>query len=199
MQALLGKALAASAAHWPSLCSMFGWIREAVTLLDNPDQLPAAQVKAQYEAWVERFARHLSTPAGAAIRAWGEHFLKITRSYWAGLFHTYDVAGLPRTDNDLEHLFGQVRHQERRISGRKVVSASLIVRGAVRVLAAILTWLQPPTPSQLGEVDPVLWREERRRLGKLRQARVLQRRFRQHPDAYLSALEERLVKLSLPP
>ena len=148
-------------------------------VIDNPDQLPAAQVTAQYEAWVERFARHLSTPAGAAIRAWGEHFLKITRSYWAGLFHTYDVAGLPRTDNDLEHLFGQVRHQERRISGRKVVSASLIVRGAVRVLAAILTWLQPPTPSQLGEVDPVLWREERRRLGKLRQAQVLQSEIKQ--------------------
>ncbi|BAY19786.1 transposase [Anabaenopsis circularis NIES-21] len=27
------------------------------------------------------------------------HFLKITRSYWSGLFHCYEVEGLPRTNN----------------------------------------------------------------------------------------------------
>ena len=27
------------------------------------------------------------------------------RSYRSGLFHTYAVPGLPRTNNDLEHLF----------------------------------------------------------------------------------------------
>jgi hypothetical protein len=67
------------------------------------------------------------------------------------------------------------------------------------VLSAIVTWLQPPTPSQLSQVDPVQWHEERRRLDKLRHARVLQRRFRRRPEPYLAALEERLVKLSLPP
>ncbi len=116
-----------------------------------------------------------------------------------GLFHGYDVAGLPRTNNDLEHLFGRLRHQERRITGRKVATPGLIIRGPVRVLSAVLSWLQPVSPAQLGQVDPAVWREERRQLGKLRQARVLQRRFRQHPQRYLATLEERLVKLSLPP
>jgi len=69
----------------------------------------------------------------------------------------------------------------------------------VRILSAILSWLKPLTPIQLGQVDPAVWRQERRRLDKLRQARVLQRRFRQHPERYLAELEERLVKLSLPP
>jgi hypothetical protein len=32
------------------------------------------------------------------------HFLKVTRSYWSGLFHCYEVEGLPRTNNDLEHV-----------------------------------------------------------------------------------------------
>jgi hypothetical protein len=77
--------------------------------------------------------------------------------------------------------------------------SSLVVRGAVRVLAAVVTWANPLTPSQLGEVDPVAWHEERRQLGKLREARLLQRHFRQHPDTYLAALEERLLKLGLPP
>lgn len=178
---------------------MFHWVHEAVELLDNPQQRPGAEVKTAYQGWLQRFAEALETPAGEAIRPWGVRLMKITQSYLPGLFHNYDVAGLPRTNNDLEHLFGQLRHQERRISGHKVASPSLIVRGAVRVLAAVLTWANPPTPSQLGEVDPLKWREERRRLGKLRQARLRQRRFRQHPDTYLAALEGQLLKLDLPP
>jgi hypothetical protein len=156
-------------------------------------------VRAQYQALLAALATQLGTPPGEAIRGWGTHFLKITQSYWAGLFHAYDVAGLPRTDNDLEHLFGTARHHERRITGRKVAPPSLIVRGSVRLLAAVISWVQPVTPQQLALVDPVAWREERRHLDKLRQARVLQRRFRRHPAPYLAALEERLVKLSLPP
>jgi len=148
---------------------------------------------------MEQLAAHLSTPAGQTIRALAEHFLKITRSYWPGLFHCYDVAGLPRTDNDLEHLFGTLRHQERRITGRKTATPSLITRGSVRVLAAVLTRLQPVDPIQLGRVDRVAWQETRRQLQRLRQARVLQRRFRRDPTLFLAELEKKLVKLSLPP
>ena len=45
---------------------------------------------------------------------------------------------MPRTNNDLEHLFGRLRHQERRITGRKVATPGLIVRGSVRVLSALI-------------------------------------------------------------
>jgi len=61
-----------------------------------------------------------------------QHFVKVSASYEAGLFHCYDVVDLPRTNNELEQFFGSYRHHERRVSGRKVASASLVVRGAVR-------------------------------------------------------------------
>jgi hypothetical protein len=96
-------------------------------------------------------------------------------------------------------LFGKLRHHERRTTGRKVATPSLIIRGSVRVLSAVLSGLQPLTPRQLGQVDWAQWQEERRQLGKLRQTRVLQLRFRQQPEPYLAALKARLVKLSLPP
>jgi hypothetical protein len=35
-----------------------------------------------------------------------DHFRKVTRSYRPRLFGCYDVAGLPRTNNDLEQFFG---------------------------------------------------------------------------------------------
>ncbi|BCU07046.1 hypothetical protein Atep_17230 [Allochromatium tepidum] len=35
------------------------------------------------------FAKRLKTPVGETIRPWGTPFIKITQSYWPGLFHTY--------------------------------------------------------------------------------------------------------------
>lgn len=68
-----------------------------------------------------------------------EHFLKVTRSYAPGLFHCYDLEDLPRTNNDLEQLFGRWRHHQRRCTGRKAAPASVVVRGSVQIVAAIAT------------------------------------------------------------
>jgi hypothetical protein len=64
-------------------------------------------------------------------------FLKVTESYWAGLFSCDDVPDLPRTNNDLEHTFGSVRYHERRSTGRKQASPGLVIRGAVRTVASV--------------------------------------------------------------
>jgi transposase len=107
---------------------------------------------------------------------------------------------LPPTNNDLEQVFGAQRHHERRTTGRKVASPSLVVRGSVRVLAATLTRLAPISAQDLAAVDPVKWRETRARLKQRHHARVLRSRFRRNPAAYLAALEQRAFQqLALPP
>src|SRR2546430_5664963 len=63
----------------------------------------------------------------------------VTASYRPGLFHCYDVADLPRTNNDLEHVFGSPRYHERRATDRKQASPGLVVRGSVRLVATIAT------------------------------------------------------------
>lgn len=127
------------------------------------------------------------------------HFLKVTRSYWPGLFHCYDVPGLPRTNNDLEHLFGQQRYHERRTTGRKVASASLVIRGSVRLVATVMTRLRLFSAADLIPPSVAVWRCLRTQLATYRQQRTLQRRFRRNPDAYLADLEQRFVQLILPP
>lgn len=127
------------------------------------------------------------------------HFLKVTRSYWSGLFHCYDVPDLPRTNNDLEHLFGQHRYLERRITGRKVSSPALVIRGSVRLVAAVMTRLRPFSAADLVPPSLAQWQTLRTELATARRQRTLQRRFRQNPDAYLADLENRLVQLILPP
>ena len=69
------------------------------------------------------------------------HFLKVTASYWSGLFHCYSVPGLPRTNNHLEHIFGTVRYHHRRCTGRKVAPVTLVLRGSVQLIACVATQL----------------------------------------------------------
>src|SRR5437763_261848 len=116
-------------------------------------------------------------------------FLKVTQSYWAGLFHWYDVADLPRTNNELEHCFGAVRYGERRASGRRGAIAALVVRGPVRVVTALALRRQCFLPRALCLQDPEAWYTLREQLTFRREARRKQWRFRKDPAAYLAALE----------
>jgi len=126
-------------------------------------------------------------------------FLKVTKSYWPGLFACCEVPDLPRTNNDLEHFFGAARYQERRATGRKLASPATVVRGSVRLIAAVATRLSPFAPADLQPSDLAAWHTLRQELDYRHEARRCQLRFRRHPDAYLAALEEQLLRSALPP
>ena len=79
----------------------------------------------------------------SAVKAGLKQFLKVTRSYWPGLFRCYDEADLPRTNNDLEHTFGSHRYHERRSSGRRRASPGLVVMGSARVISGLAARLRP--------------------------------------------------------
>jgi hypothetical protein len=128
-----------------------------------------------------------------------EHFLTVTTSYWPGLFHCYTVPDLPQTNNALEQYFGSARYHERRATGRKTAAAGMVVRGAVRVVAAVATGLHPFSGSELRPVDLAQWQAVRHSLEYRHEARRAQIRFRRDPAAYLTQLEDLLLQLSLPP
>jgi hypothetical protein len=128
-----------------------------------------------------------------------DRFLKVSASYFDGLFHCYDVADLPRTNNGLEQFFGSVRWHERRTTGRKVASATLVIRGSVRLLTAMASRGRSFTAEQLAPRDPDRWRRCRRTLEERHETRRAQRRFRHDPATYLARLEDRLLQLALPP
>ncbi len=127
------------------------------------------------------------------------HFLKVTDSYWPGLFHCYDVPDLPRTNNDLEQLFGSTRHHERRCTGRKAASPSLVLRGSVRIVAGLGTRGHCFQGRELAPANLDTWQTLRAGLETRRHTRVLRQRFRRDPAAYLRQLEALLLKRTLPP
>jgi hypothetical protein len=126
------------------------------------------------------------------------HFLKVTKSYWPGLFHCYEIDFLPRTNNELEQTFGSVRHQERRVTGRKSASPGMVVRGAVRLVAAIMTRRMAWGPAQLCPHDPEALAQLREELGRREEARRAQLRFRRDPTTYLEQAERLLLGATLP-
>ena len=91
---------------------------------------------------------------------------RVAGSYRPGLFHCYQVADLPRTNNDLEQSFGSSRYHERRATGRKTASPGTVVRGSVRLIAGAGTWLAPPTAHDLARVDRVRWQGIRKSLDR---------------------------------
>ncbi|HNK19582.1 MAG TPA: hypothetical protein PLG92_14555 [Piscinibacter sp.] len=126
------------------------------------------------------------------------HFLKVTRSYWPGLFACHDAADVPRTNNALEQAFGSHRYHERRASGRKGASPALVLRGSARLLARLANGQREVTAADLATADPTRWRELRAGLEQRRQRRVERSRFRKNPDAYLRDLEAKLIQARLP-
>jgi hypothetical protein len=124
--------------------------------------------------------------------------VKVTKGWWPGLFKCYQSAEIPRTNNDLEHLFGSCRYHERRASGRKVASPGLVVSGSVRLMSGLATRLRPDEGLRLPVGYVPRWRLLRAELEKRRQNRRQQHRFRRDPIAYLKQLEERALQLSLP-
>ena len=97
-------------------------MHRAAHILTNADHLSSTEVQRQYEELLEemRATVPLTTPLSQVTAT----FLKATESYWPGLFHCYDVVDLPRTNNDLEHVFGSTRYHERR---RRVGNMPLLV------------------------------------------------------------------------
>ena len=170
----------------------------AAAILANVAGLTGAAVKASYRGLLGAMARHAGR-AGDLSGALG-NFRTVTRSDWPGLFHCYDGADLPRTDNDLEQLFGAHRYHERRSSGRKVASPGLVVRGSVRLPAAVATRRRGEVRGEdLMPSDLEAWRKLRIGLERHQAMRAQGRRFRRDPAAYLQELENTLIKGTLPP
>jgi hypothetical protein len=188
--------LRATAGLWPVLAVVYAWVRKAAHILGDNGAETASQARRQLGGLVGAMSRHAKS-AGPLAGAVG-HFVRVSRSYWSGLFHCYDVPDLPRTNNDLEQVFGRYRYHERRASGRKGASPALVLRGSARLLAAAATRRRRYTAEDLAGVDPARRDELRQQLEARRQRRVMRRRFRRDPEAFLRQLEAQLLQSTLP-
>ena len=195
LKGLIDAGLAATADFWPPLQIVFGWVHQAAHILGTED-IDARTARRQLGGLLGAMARHRDRVGdlGDAV----DHFGKVSRSYWSGLFHCYEVDDLPRTNNALEQFFGSHRYHERRATGRKVASPALVLRGSARIIAAAATRQKQYTAADLNKADYAALKNLRQALEQRRHHRTQRRRFRKNPRAYLRDLEARLSQLRLP-
>ena len=196
LQQLVQAGLTATEHLWPAIEQAYAWVHQAAHLLANADQHDVDTLKKKYQQLLSPMAQQ-QDQLGTLVSA-VEHFQKVTTSYWDGLFQCSQVNDLPRTNNDLEQFFGTARHVERRATGRKRASPTLVVRGSVRVVAAGASRLMSVSVAELRPSTVTAWQALRQTLEYRHEGRRRQLRFRRDPQTYLASLEERLCRSGLP-
>jgi hypothetical protein len=193
---ILTKGLQNTTELWPPLERAYRFLDQAKAILANESQSIGQQVRERYLAHLAQMRSDLSA-LGLLAEAF-EHFCHITDNFAAGLFQCYDIKELPRTNNDLEHCFGVARVHERRATGRRGAIPGVVVRGSVRVMAAVKSSEQVFSVEELRPKDYQRWRDLRRQLRQREEARRQQWRFRKNPPVYLAQIEAHLLDLSPP-
>lgn len=196
MRRLITSGLARTRALWPEIRRAYGWVHDAALILKNETGFGAAAVARRFDGLTGAMAHHRAKAGGLAVAV--GHFLKVTRSYRPGLFHCYRVPDLPRTNNDLEPLFGAHRHHERRATGRKSAAPAMVLRGPVRLLAAAATRLRSIRAHDLAGVDRQAWITLRTGLDQRRDSGRRRARFRRNPEAFLRQVEDDFLQSALP-
>lgn len=164
------------------------WVETIATILDRP--LPTDQEPGPGGDVVALELAHALGPLAdlTDLAPWLAQFrhdlLAISERYWSGLFHCYNIGGLPRTNNDHESLYGQLKRQLRRQSGFSELRQPLLRRGAWTIFKTKTT-----SPAQLRDrLAQVSWPDyfaERTRYERHQEQFRRRYRWRHQRDAVL--------------
>jgi Transposase, Mutator family len=166
------------------------WLRDIAYILEPPTAplLSAEHVAGQLRGYLDTVLRLPDvTPT---LYTFGRHLDKVSRSYWPGLFHGYDVPGVPRTNNELESRFRDIGRRLLRTTGQKGLTQRTLQRqGAWELLP------RPPTEAQLlgalSQTPPEDLAQERQRFAAHRQRFRLQSRSLRQVQAQFDHLRQK--------
>src|SRR6516162_2577301 len=171
LRQLLRRGLEETAPLWPEVRVAYRWVRQVARVLKNQEGLSAKKVRRRLAQLLVRMRQATATTTEPSVRTGLKQFLKVTQSYWPGLFRCYESPEVPRTNNDLEHAFGSHRDHERRASGRRRGSPGLVVTGSARVISGLATRLRPEEGLVLRPGYVEGWQELRADLERRRESR----------------------------
>jgi hypothetical protein len=192
--AQLYRGLRSSLFHFAQTYKAFqqgaAWLRDIAYILEpTTTQAPRGeQVAEQLGGYLDTML-HLPhvTPALYEFRL---HLDKVSRSYWPGLFHCYDVPGLPRTNNELESRFRDTQRRLLRTTGQKGLTQRTLQRqGAWELL--------PRSPTEAQVLDAVCHTppedlaQERQRFAAHRQRFRMQSRSLRQTQAPFDQLRQK--------
>ena len=154
----------------------------------------ARQVKQEVKQFLEHLEQEATQhPADAEVIA---GMVKAVRHRWWDLFTCYRNSNVPSSNNDLETFFRDMKHHQRRITGRKSVHDFILRYGP---FAAFIDYAETfdDLLARLRQVTPEDFKQARGALQKIETRLKKLYRFRHHPNAYYWDLESRWEKTLL--
>jgi hypothetical protein len=197
------RAVAVGGQRAPDLRRVHGWLLDLARCLEpEPPEAPTRRAGATVRWEVERLLETLPGrfPTGR-VPVWLQEKAAsvgtVLGRLGAGLYHCYDVPGLPRTDNDLEHFYRQLKAGERRATGHRRSDAFVVrVGGFAAYAVAASTHSEHDLCEQLATVPAHRYQASRLALRATHERQTQMHRFHLRPHRYLSDLEARWSKLA---
>ena len=93
LRQLLRRGLEETAALFPAVRESYKWVKRAARILKNEEGLPAKKVRRRLVQLLVRMRKAATTTGEPSVRAGLKQFLKVTKSYWPGLFRLLRVGG----------------------------------------------------------------------------------------------------------
>ena len=186
-----------------SACADYTELRQAATWLEHirwvldPEGKPdrsGAQVRRELFAYLDEI--HRASQSAPRLRQFCRKISQTSLHYTPGLFHCYDVPGLPRTNNDRESEFRDLNRRLLATTGQKGLVKRIIHREGAWELIPRPDSLHD-TVNALSRVNPEDFSQERQRIRHHRQRFRLHTRSAKRSQAQLKQLAQRWK--ALPP
>jgi len=168
------------------------WLHQISALLDPQPARTGEQVRTALLTYLDEMQRQSQN--NDVLTEFARQITKTTRNYQSGLFHTFDIPDLPRTNNDRESEFRALNQQLLRTTGQKGGTRRLIQRSGA--------WELIPRPGSLPEtikaistVEHCEYEKERTRVRSHRNRFYLHTRSVKRSRNQLQNLKDRWLQL----
>ena len=186
----LRRALKVMRRDYTELRQAADWLEQLSAILD-PDGKPVrsgAEVQAEWPAYLVQIVEE--SQSAPRLLDFGAKMVKVSKSYAPGLFHTYDVPGLPRTNNDRESEFRDVTRRLLSTTGQVGAAKRLLLReGAWELIPGLASLSE--TIAAISHVGTHDLRQEQQRVQAHRQRFRLHTRSPQQSQGQLKQLVKR--------
>jgi hypothetical protein len=192
----LQTALLSVQSDYTELRQAADWLEHIAALLD-PEGQPnrsGAEVKQALFAYLDDIQPE--SPSSPRLHHLQQKIYQTSLNYAPGLFHCYDVPGLPRTNNDRETEFRDLNRRLLSTTGQKGLVKRILHREGAWELIPRPDSLRD-TVKALSQVDPDEFSQERQRVRNHRSRFRLHTRSAKRSQAQLKQLEQRWK--ALPP
>ena len=194
LQGGLSKALSSVTESYDDLREVADWLEHISEILAPTEKRPRTGDEVREELFSYLDEIKVKSLENAVLANFTDRIYKTTSNYASGLFHTYDVAELPRTNNERESEFRSLNSRLLRTTGQKGASRRIIQRAGAWELC-----IRPNSLSELSEelsqLDRSEFVKERERVRKHRKRFCLHTRSIKCSGKKLKQLKDQWLKL----